>query len=186
MRCDEFLALPLDLSELDDASAEAWQAHLAACRPCEDVYLGRLVRHRGADPADFPCVHVAERVTQECPHHDDPMDCPDAVVVWVAAFREWGLPVRDGDAHPGEGEGDAGDGGRGVAGDDRRRLGAATSYIVIRNCPWCGAALPPSLRAEWFRRLALLGVPNPGATPDDVPEAFRSDAWWREPESGAA
>jgi hypothetical protein len=51
---------------------------------------------------------------------------------------------------------------------------------VIEHCPWCGAALPPSLRDEFFERLEAMGL-----DPEDsaVPLQFRSDAWWRRPAS---
>jgi len=59
------------------------------------------------------------------------------------------------------------------------------SSVLIRHCPWCGKALPESKRDAWFDRLQQLGI-EPHS--DDVPEAFRSDAWWQagEPQPGDA
>jgi len=46
----------------------------------------------------------------------------------------------------------------------------------VPYCPWCGAAHPAPLRAEWESRLAALGL-----TPDspDIPADLASDTWWR-------
>jgi hypothetical protein len=52
-----------------------------------------------------------------------------------------------------------------------------TSAVQIAFCPWCGARLPESKREQWFRQLATLGI-EPGG--DDIPEAFKTDAWWRQ------
>lgn len=158
MDCTEFRSLPLDTGARDDDTGDAWRAHLSQCRPCEDSVLDRRVRERGLDPAAFPCVHLAHHAAHRCERHEDAMTCPDATVVWVPRFREWGLPIRDGEG------------------------AAAFSYVVIRNCPWCGVAVPPSLRAAWHEELAHRGFRNPLATWDDLPEEFLSDTWWRERE----
>lgn len=155
MDCTEFRALPPATGALDDDVGDAWRAHLAACRACEDVVLDLRVRGRGLDPALFPCVHLAHYAAHLCEQHDDPMACPDAAVVWVPRFREWGLPIRDGEA------------------------AAAFSYVVIRHCPWCGVAAPDSLRTEWHAELGRRGFRNPLAAWDELPEDFLSDAWWR-------
>jgi len=52
-----------------------------------------------------------------CDIHDDPMDCPDALVVYRPKSREYGIPVRDG------------------------LNASASSAVQIRFCPWCGAEL---------------------------------------------
>jgi hypothetical protein len=49
------------------------------------------------------------------------------------------------------------------------------SSLTIRFCPWCGARLPESLRDRWFEELAAHGI-DPWQ--DDIPEPFRSSAWW--------
>lgn len=47
---------------------------------------------------------------------------------------------------------------------------------AIQFCPFCGTKLPQSRREEWFSKLEGLGVdPWRG----QIPEEFRSDAWWR-------
>ena len=46
----------------------------------------------------------------------------------------------------------------------------------IRFCPWCGDALPTSLRTEREARLKDLGL-TPDA--DNIPPDFGTDAWWR-------
>lgn len=155
MDCTDFRSRPLDTGGRDDDEGDAWRAHLAACRSCEDHVLAERVRERGHDPAGFPCVHLAFHATHVCANHDDPMQCPDATVVCAPRFREWGLPIRDAE-------------------------GFAASYVVIRYCPWCAAPVPSSLRAEWHADLAARGFRNPLAAWDDLPEAYKTDAWWRE------
>lgn len=50
-----------------------------------------------------------------------------------------------------------------------------TSSLQIRFCPWCGARLPETLRDRWFEELARRGI-DPWE--DEIPESFRSSAWW--------
>jgi len=54
----------------------------------------------------------------------------ETAVVYIAKFREYGLPILDG----------------------------GTSFITIQFCPWCGARLPDSLRNKWFDSLEKLGL----------------------------
>jgi len=128
---------------------DAWDDHLEECNECGDWYQGEQVRELGANPSAHPCVHLAYRVTYKCKQHDDPWECPDAVIVYSAKFCEYGIPIRDG----------------------------GTSRIDITICPWCGIALPHSKRDEWFSKLEALGYEDPWS--DDIPEEFQSDAWWR-------
>ncbi|EFV14924.1 DUF6980 family protein [Segniliparus rugosus] len=60
------------------------------------------------------CDAMAMRVDATCGQHKDPFDCPDALVHYSAALREYGLIIHDG----------------------------GSSFIVIRHCPWCGLRLP--------------------------------------------
>lgn len=53
----------------------------------------------------------------------------------------------------------------------------------IRHCPWCGDALPPSLRDDWEKRVRARGFdPDTPCTPypEGLPEDLASDRWWRE------
>jgi len=54
----------------------------------------------------------------------------DVGILYVAKFREYGLPVLDG----------------------------GPSFIVIDFCPWCGRRLPASLRDKWFEEIERLGL----------------------------
>lgn len=83
-----------------------------------------------------------------CQAHPDPEDCPDILIQYMPRFDEYRLPVRDG----------------------------GSSGVVIRHCPWCGAETPQSKRERWFGELAGLGFDDPFH--QDIPEAYRSDAWW--------
>ena len=53
----------------------------------------------------------------------------------------------------------------------------AYGHHHIDFCPFCGAALPPSLRDEWFERLDALGL-EPSSP--ELPDTMRDDRWWRE------
>lgn len=55
-------------------------------------------------------------------------------------------------------------------------LDGGTSRIHMLFCPYCGAALPVSLRLEWFRRLRAMGI-EPGES--DGPPEYQTGAWWR-------
>jgi hypothetical protein len=76
------------------------------------------------------CDRMQAEVEKRCPDHPHPYDCPNALIVHVSKYREYGLIVHDG--------------GR--------------SYIRIEHCPWCGASLPTSVRDEWFDALEALGL----------------------------
>jgi hypothetical protein len=58
------------------------------------------------------CDELEEHLNWSCDMHDDPYDCPDAVIL-RSSRGQYGLPIHYG--------------GR--------------SYIVIGFCPWCGADL---------------------------------------------
>ena len=82
--------------------------------------------------------------------HSDPFDCPDCLVHYAAKFDEYGLIIHDG----------------------------GSSSVSIGFCPWCGARLPDSKRDRWFDELEALGFDDP--TDQEIPERYRSDAWFAE------
>ena len=51
------------------------------------------------------------------------------------------------------------------------------SYIKMIYCPWCGKKLPDSKKDLWFDELEKIGLFNPFE--EEVPEKFKSDAWWQ-------
>jgi len=53
------------------------------------------------------------------------------------------------------------------------------SVIGIRHCPFCGIALPPSRREQWFGALRALGFDDPVV--ESIPADFNTDAWYRRP-----
>ncbi|MGI5325682.1 DUF6980 family protein [Actinomadura nitritigenes] len=79
------------------------------------------------------CETMARRVDHSCDLHEDPFDCPDALVKYSARFDEYGLIVHDG----------------------------GNSFLLIQYCPWCGTRLPPSQRDAWFDALERRGL-DPG------------------------
>jgi hypothetical protein len=66
------------------------------------------------------CERMTEAVTSRCEEHADRWDCPDALVAYRPEFKEYGLMIHDG----------------------------GTSTITIDYCPFCGAKLPTSSRAD--------------------------------------
>jgi hypothetical protein len=86
---------------------------------------------------------------EECKEMARALADPDVPVEYSAAFREYGLVYQDG----------------------------GTSSLLITNCPWCGGALPSSLRDQWFDEVDALGL-EPGDP--EIPVRYASDRWWRE------
>ena len=58
------------------------------------------------------CKRMDDALTNHCPEHGDPFDCPDALICF-SPERGYGLIIHDG--------------GR--------------SFIGIAFCPWCGATI---------------------------------------------
>lgn len=56
-------------------------------------------------------------------------------------------------------------------------LDGGGSVIAFQFDPWTGRRLPAGLRDRFFDELEALGI-DPWS--DDRPEAFCSEAWWRE------
>ncbi|MBC2879422.1 hypothetical protein K7I03_27330 [Streptomyces mobaraensis] len=73
---------------------------------------------------------MTRRLNWHCDTHADAFACPDALVVFSARFREYGLIVHDG----------------------------GISRIGIGFCPWCGQRLPESQRARGFDELEARGI----------------------------
>ncbi len=46
--------------------------------------------------ANLCCEDMRAHLELDCDVHDDPMECPDCLVVYLAKSGEYGLPVRDG------------------------------------------------------------------------------------------
>jgi hypothetical protein len=158
MSCEDFRQSYREMvsgsAGIEDSRRSDWSHHLHECQRCGDWYEAQQVRDRGADPAGFPCVHVANRVTYKCSEHEDPWECPDYILVYNEKFDEYGIPVRDG----------------------------GSSKIDIDFCPWCGVKLPPSKRDLWFETLASLGYDDPWS--QDLPKEFESGLWWRRRQQG--
>ena len=79
--------------------------------------------------------HCCEMMTRQaadwdCDMHADRFSCADALIDFIAKFREYGIIIHDG----------------------------GSSHIVISYCPWCGARLPDSQRERWFDELEALGI----------------------------
>ena len=122
MQCFEFRELRATYGKFPVAEGlakseeySAWLEHLQTCTDCSEWELGCRVRDRGFDPARFPCVHVADQVTDRCSVHESPWQCPDTLVVRTES-GEYGLPIRDG----------------------------GSSCSLISYCLWCGAKLTVS------------------------------------------
>lgn len=73
-------------------------------------------------------------------------------VIYNDVFDEYGIPCRE----------DSGE-----------------SMILMDYCPWCGAKLPESKRADWFDELEKLGFDAP-ITDDGIPDEYKSAKWRKE------
>ena len=91
------------------------------------------------------CAAMTNALTFECEQHADPFECGDCALIYNPVFDEYGLVVHDGGA----------------------------SYVLIKNCPWCAAALPESQRDRWFDEVDALT----GDTDASVPAQYLTDAW---------
>ncbi|MEU8104605.1 DUF6980 family protein [Nonomuraea muscovyensis] len=80
--------------------------------------------------SEYCCDAMARQVAWRCDGHEDPFECPDALVKFDARFQEYGLIIHDG----------------------------GTSTIGIGFCPWCGSRLPDSQRDRWFEELEQRGT----------------------------
>ncbi|MFD7451290.1 DUF6980 family protein [Kitasatospora sp. NPDC059827] len=76
------------------------------------------------------CESMTRQLARQCHQHDNPYDCPDAVVLFIAKYQEYGIVVHDG--------------GR--------------ASIGIDFCPWCATRLPESQRDRWFGELERRGI----------------------------
>lgn len=74
-----------------------------------------------------------------CDHGHDRFECPDALVMYIPKYDEYGIIVHDG----------------------------GSSMVQILFCPWCGARLPESKRDRWFDELEKRGI-DPSAEPVPV------------------
>jgi hypothetical protein len=95
------------------------------------------------------CEQMSAQVNMACERHPNPFECPDVLVHYSSIFDEYGLVIHDG----------------------------GSSSIQILFCPFCGNELPESKRDRWFDELEGLGFSEPLV--DDIPEQYKSDAWYR-------
>ncbi len=72
-----------------------------------------MSRTQHPNPETLCCETMQAALELNCNTHEDPFECPDSLVAYNAAFKQFALIVHDG--------------GRDV--------------VVIRHCPWCGVAL---------------------------------------------
>lgn len=93
------------------------------------------------------CRVMTSQANLTCSDHPDIFDCPDLVVYYSSAFDEYGVPVPK-----------------------------SRETTLIDFCPFCGHALSPSQRDNWFRKLKADGI-DPWKHP--IPKEFLSDKWRR-------
>ncbi|WP_328387574.1 DUF6980 family protein [Nocardia sp. NBC_00416] len=103
------------------------------------------------EPSRHCCEMMTSNLDWECQLHQDPYDCPDALVIFIAKFAEYGLIIHDG----------------------------GTSFVAIDFCPWCGASLPESQRNRWVDELEAMGFDTVSC--DDLPEEYRDGRWLMPP-----
>ena len=149
MQHAKYSKLPLSREDSESPGYDAWVEHFHSCDKCSDWDLSQRVIKRGHDPDSFPCVHIADQVTQTCDNHQDPHDCPDILITYSPKFDEYCIPIRDG----------------------------GSSGANIRYCPWCGVKLPESKRDQWFQELESKGFDDPWV--QDIPPEYLTDEWYK-------
>jgi hypothetical protein len=95
------------------------------------------------------CADLTRHVEFVCDMHPDRAGCPDYLIGYSPLFDEYGIWVHTG------------------------LDGAASSWNEIRHCPFCGTALPPSRRDQWFDELEARGL-----EPDAAPAELQQHGWW--------
>ena len=106
-----------------------------------------------AQPSAQCCAEMTAALLNTCAEHPDPFDCADMVLCHSPMLAEYGLIIHDGGA----------------------------SYLTVDFCPFCGTRLPGSRRDAWFDALEAMGIEDPFAEGVEIPEAYRSAAWWQTP-----
>lgn len=99
------------------------------------------------DPQSLCCDAMRAALNFQCQQHETPFDCGESVLIYNAVFDEIGLILR----------------------------ASAAQYLLISHCPWCGGALSPSRREDWFDTLEAQGFDDPNH--QEVPTPFLSAAW---------
>ena len=74
---------------------------------------------------------MTTRISSCCKEMENAID--EEAVLFIAKFREWGIPVPDG----------------------------GSSFLALQFCPWCGVKLPSSLRDAWFDKAEELDIDPP-------------------------
>lgn len=97
------------------------------------------------DDAAFCCEAMAQALTFDCRHHDDPFACGDGLVVYNEVLDEYGIVVHDG----------------------------GPSYVLIAFCPWCGTRLPESQRDRWYDETEAKGYTDETLPPEYRTAAWR-------------
>lgn len=123
------------------------------------------VGRRGCDNQWMPehsCAGFDQQMQWACDTHDDPMDCPDALVVYQPSVHEYGIPVRDG-----------------VDSD-------ATSTVKILFCPWCGAKLAVAQDEQAGRIAGRPSAADPALNEDLGFDGRQGSAIETEEEAGRA
>jgi hypothetical protein len=157
MNCEEYKAayakfseLPLDREVHESDEFDEFVQHPHLCDACSDWDLAQRVRLCGYDVKDYVCVHIANQITATCDEHPDLSECNRVLVTHDERFDEYQITKHAGGAN----------------------------YFIIRNCPWCGAALPKSKRDRWFDELEALGFEDP--IQQDIPERYKGSAWYKD------
>lgn len=103
-----FTDFPLPFEITDSDDYLDWHEHGHECLECKEWNMGKEVEKNGDKPANHPCIHLAYHSQHNCQDHKDPFECPDTTLVKIN--DRYGIPVRNG----------------------------GSSFVEIKNCPWCG------------------------------------------------
>jgi hypothetical protein len=129
----------------------AYSDHMQDCPTCRDWFQTQQLEAWKVDVSKFPCMHMAYHANYKCSAHQNPWECPSALVAYLDQFDEYGIPIRDG----------------------------TESYWKIDNCPWCGTQLPESRRDMWIMKLRALGF-DPFNEYEKIPAEYKTGRWYRD------
>jgi hypothetical protein len=105
-------------------------------------------------PDDYCCDALHYQFEGTCrgeEHHSTGTEqCPKQLITYAAKFREFHLSP----------------------------VGLYT--YLIHYCPFCGSKFPEDLRDIWWEQLEDLGFGSPLEQFDQLPEAYQTDAWWKQ------
>lgn len=68
-----------------------WADHFHDCAKCGTWALVQRCLRRGADPAEYPCIHMAYYATETCDMHPNRAECDDLLIEHRQEWDEYAI-----------------------------------------------------------------------------------------------